>query len=274
MPVKDMTGKADARIFYMAYTKKPEGEPGSRPLTFCFNGGPGTSSVFVHLGLFGPQRVLMNDDGLGAPEPVKLVENEFSPLDMTDIVCIDPVSTGFSRADNAKEAGMFHGLDEDTSSVGDFIKAYVTKFNRGASPTYIAGESYGTTRAASLSKYVQDKGGVKLAGIMLISAVLHRQNSTFDPGNDMPFTLFFPTYTASAFHHNKLDKALSKDIHTLIAESEKFANGPYADALRKGNTLTEAERDSMAKACRQVHGPIGGLCPQVRPAHRCRQVPQ
>ena len=126
---------------------------------------------------------------------------------MSDIVCIDPVSTGFSRSDNAKEASLFHGLDEDTSSVGDFIKSYVTKFKRGDSPTYIAGESYGTTRAASLSKYVQDKGGVKLAGIILISSVLHRMNSTFDPGNDMAYTLFFPTYTASAYHHKKLDNA-------------------------------------------------------------------
>ncbi len=247
LPVTDLTGKAKAKIFYVAYTKRADGQPATRPLTFCFNGGPGTSSVFVHLGLFGPRRVLMDDDGLTAPVPVKLIDNEFSLLDVTDLVFIDPVSTGFSRADDAKDANLFHGLEEDTSSVGDFIKAYVTKYQRGASPVYIAGESYGTTRAASLSSFVQAKGGVKLAGIVLISAVLNFQASRFEPGNDLPYSLFLPTYTASAWHHNKLDKALGSDLPAILKEAEQFANGPYALALGKGNLLGEAERLAMAK---------------------------
>jgi carboxypeptidase C (cathepsin A) len=247
LPVKDMTGKASAEIFFTSYTKKTDAPLDKRPLTFCFNGGPGTSSVFVHLGLFGPRRVLMNEDGLGAPEPVKLVENEFSLLDLTDLVFIDPVSTGFSRSADPKDAKLFHGLEEDTSSVGDFIKAYVAKHGRGASPTYIAGESYGTTRAASLSSYVQSKGGVNLYGIMLISAVLNFQASRFETGNDLPYVLFLPTYTASAWHHKKLDKALGNDLAGILQEAEAFANGPYLQALQKGNLLNDGERLAMAK---------------------------
>jgi len=173
---------------------------------------------------------------------------------LADLVFIDPVSTGFSSADNAQEASLFHGLDEDTSSVGDFIKAYVAKHGREASPTYIAGESYGTTRAASLSSYVQSKGGVKLTGIMLISAVLNFQASRFEPGNDLPFALFLPTYTASAWHHNKLDKSLGKDLPAILQQAEDFANGPYTVALQKGNLLTDEERSVMAKQVAKYAG--------------------
>src|SRR6202041_2114246 len=141
-------------------------------LTFCFNGGPGSASLWVHLGLFGPRRVLIDEEGKSLPLPAKLVDNEWSVLDLTDLVFIDPVSTGFSRSDDPNDAKLFHGLEEDTQSVGEFIRSYVAKYDRGASPTFIAGESYGTTRAASLSSYLQGKGGVNLAGIILISTVL------------------------------------------------------------------------------------------------------
>jgi carboxypeptidase C (cathepsin A) len=254
LPAKDLTGKAKANIFFTAYTRQTDAQPESRPLTFCFNGGPGTSSVFVHLGLFGPRRVLMNDDGLGAPQPVKVIENEFSMLDLTDLVFIDPVSTGFSRADDPKDAKLFHGLEEDTQSIGDFIKAYVSKHSREASPTYIAGESYGTTRAASLSSYVQRNGGVNLSGITLISAVLNFQASRFEVGNDLPYILFLPTYTASAWHHNKLDRALGSDLTTILQEAEQFANGPYTQALHKGNQLSDDERRAMAKQVAKYTG--------------------
>ena len=254
LPVKDMTGKAKANIYFTAYTRKTDAKLANRPLTFCFNGGPGTSSVFVHLGLFGPQRVLMDDDGLGAPQPVKMVENEYSILDLSDIVCIDPVSTGFSRSDDPKEAKMFHGLEEDTSSVGDFIKAYVTKYDRSKSPTYIAGESYGTTRSASLSSYVQSKGGVNLAGIMLISSVLNFQTLNPSAGNDLPYVTFFPTFTASAWHHKKLSKDLGNDLVKILDESEKFANGDYLVALQAGNQLSDNERSAMAKRVAKYSG--------------------
>jgi carboxypeptidase C (cathepsin A) len=247
LPGLDKTGKAKANIFYMAYTRKTGESPATRKLTFCFNGGPGSASAYVHLGFFGPRRVLMNDDGLGAPSPVQLVENETSILDVTDLVFIDPVSTGLSRAENPSEAGLFHGLEEDTQSVGDFIRDYVAKTDRKASPVYVAGESYGTTRAASLASYLQAKGGVKLAGIMLISAVLDFQTIRFGVGNDLPYSLFLPTYTATAFHHGKLDKKWAPDLATAVREAQKFANGSYQEILHKGNLLTDYERLAAAK---------------------------
>jgi carboxypeptidase C (cathepsin A) len=250
LPVKDMTGKAQGKIFFIAYTRKTDLKPASRPLTFSFNGGPGSSSSYVHMGAFGPRRVLIDDDGKSIPTPYRLVENDCSLLDVTDLVFIDPVSTGFSRSDDAKDAKLFHGLEEDTQSVGEFIRSYVAKYNRQESPTFIAGESYGTTRAASLSSYLQDHGGVKLAGIMLISTVLDFQTISFGANNDLPNVLYLPTYTAAALHHKKL----AGDPAVLLAESEKFANGPYAEALRKGKELSDDDRKSIAKTLARFSG--------------------
>ncbi len=254
LPSVDKTGKAKANIFYVAYMRKTGESPSSRRLTFCFNGGPGTASAYVHLGFFGPRRVLINDDGLSAPSPIQMVDNDCSMLDVTDLVFIDPVSTGLSRPENAKDAELFHGLEEDTQSVGDFIRDYVAKFDRKESPVYIAGESYGTTRASSLSSYVQGKGGVKLAGIVLISAVLDFQTIRFGTGNDLPYALFLPTYTASAFHHGKLDKKWATDLQTAIRESQKYADGPYLEVLHKGNLLTDYEREAAAKQIAMLTG--------------------
>jgi carboxypeptidase C (cathepsin A) len=250
----DKTGKAKANIFYVAYTRKTGESLSTRRLTFCFNGGPGSASAYVHLGFFGPRRILFNDDGLAAQRPVQLVENDCSILDVTDLVIIDPVSTGFSRADVSSEATLFHGLEEDTQSVGEFIRDYVAKYERKESPTYIAGESYGTTRAASLSSYLQGRGGVKLAGIVLISAVLDFQTILFGPGNELPYPLFLPTYTATAFHHGKLDKKWATDLTTALRESQRYADGPYLEVLHKGNLLSDYERQAAAKQIAMLTG--------------------
>lgn len=254
LPVTDKTGKAKANIFYVAYTRKTGESLTTRPLTFCFNGGPGSASAYVHLGFFGPKRVLMNNDGLSAPSPTQLVENDCSILDVTDLVFIDPVSTGLSRAENEADAKLFHGLEEDTSSVGDFIRDFVSKNERKESPVYVAGESYGTTRAASLSSYLQSKGGVKLAGIMLISAVLDFQTILFGAGNDLPYSLFLPTYTATAYYHGKLDKKWATDLPTVLKEAQKYADGPYVEVLHKGNLLSEYERRAAAKQIAALTG--------------------
>ncbi|AMV25213.1 Serine carboxypeptidase [Gemmata sp. SH-PL17] len=247
LPGTDKTGKAKANIFYMAYTRKSGDAPSARPLTFCFNGGPGSASSYVHLGFFGPRRVLINNDGLSAPSPAELVDNECSLLDVTDLVFIDPVSTGLSRAEVPGDAKLFHGLEEDTQSVGDFIRDYAAKFGRQGSPVYVAGESYGTTRAASLSAYLQNRGGVKVAGIVLISTVLDFQTIRFGGANELPYALFLPTYTATAFHHGKLDKKWAVDLPTALRESQKYAAGAYLEVLHKGALLTEFERQAAAK---------------------------
>lgn len=254
LQVTDRTGKAKANIFYMAYTRKTGESMANRPLTFCFNGGPGSASAYVHLGFFGPKRVLINNDGLSAPSPVQLVENDSSILDVTDLVMIDPVSTGLSRAENDADAKLFHGLEEDTSSVGDFIREYVAKNERKDSPVYVAGESYGTTRAAALSTYIQNKGGVKLAGIMLISAVLDFQTILFGSGNDLPYSLFLPTYTATAYFHGKLDKKWATDLPTALKEAQKYADGPYVELLHKGHSLSEYEKQAAAKQIATLTG--------------------
>ena len=260
LPVKDLTGKATAKINFTAYVRKMEGLPGSRPITFAFGGGPGSSSQSLHIGLFGPRRLLIDEDGKTLPLPPKLVENDTSVLDVTDLVIIEPVSVGFSRADDPNDAKLFHGLEEDTHAVGAFIRAYMTKYERGASPTYIAGLSYGTTRAASLARYLQTKGGVKLAGVVLLSVVLDFQTIEFGPGNDMPYSLYLPTYTAAAFHHNKLDKSWAGDLATALEESSQFARGPYTRALNKGNQpQSDEERRSIAKSLAKFMGSVGGF---------------
>ncbi len=204
LPLKDESGKRTASMFFVAYTRKGAEDPSRRPVTFCFNGGPGSSSVWLHLGAFGPKRVLMSDEGEALPPPARLVENEWSILDLTDLVFIDPVSTGYSRAAEPKDAKAFHGFQEDLQSVGDFIRLYTTRFERWASPKYLAGESYGTTRAAALSGYLQDQLGMRLNGVMLVSVVLNFQTLEFDEGNDLPYSLFLPGYAATAWYHKKL----------------------------------------------------------------------
>ncbi len=253
MPIKDDDGKTTANIFYIAYRKKGV-EPEHRPITFCFNGGPGSSSVWLHMGAFGPRRVLLTDEGEAPEPPAKLVENEFSLLDLTDLVFIDPVSTGYSRAAEPKEAKQFHGYQEDVQSVGEFIRLYATRNDRWKSPKYVAGESYGTTRAAALAGHLQDHVGMRVNGILLISAVLNFETLSAVEGNDLPFALFLPTYAATAHYHKKLGKDAPSDLHKLLDESQKFAEGEYTLALMKGNRLGDDDRRSVARTMARLMG--------------------
>ena len=152
--------KAKASLFYVAYTLLDNSLPEKRPITFSFNGGPGSSSVWMHLGFLGPKRVLMDDEGMPLPPPYKLVENDYTILDKTDLVFIDPVSTGFSRPVPGEKAADFHNIKKDVESVGDFIQRFTTRQKRWASPKFIIGESYGTTRAAGLAGYLQERHGL------------------------------------------------------------------------------------------------------------------
>lgn len=233
--------KAKASIFYIAYTKDDAGEIGSRPLTFSFNGGPGSSSVWLHLGLLGPRRVLMDDIGNALQPPYRLVDNEFSLLDKTDLVFIDPVSTGFSRAAAGEKSKQFHHFQKDIELVGEFIRLFTSREKRWTSPKYLIGESYGTTRAAGLAGFLQGRHGMNLNGIMLISSILNFQTARFTVGNDLPFILYLPTYAAIAWYHGRLNETLQADLRQTLAEVEAFAEGEYATALMKGAKLPAAE---------------------------------
>ncbi len=247
-------GTPKASIFYVAYAKDDVGDASQRPLTFSFNGGPGSASVWLHLGLFGPRRVQMGDAGALLPPPYKLVDNDASLLDISDLVFIDPVSTGYSRAVPGEAPKQFHGVEEDVESVADFIRLYTTRNKRWSSPKFLAGESYGTTRAAGLSGYLQQRYGMYLNGIVLISAILNFETAEFDTGNDFPYILYLPTYTAIAWYHKKLSPDLQGDLQKAIEESRKFAVGEYADALMAGDALPAPRRSEITQKLARLTG--------------------
>ncbi|HSI65075.1 MAG TPA: peptidase S10 [Candidatus Saccharimonadia bacterium] len=252
LPLKDAEGKTTAEIFYVSYTKDGLNDLSQRPVTFSFNGGPGSSSVWMHLGLLGPRRVKLQDDGSAVPPPYHLVDNEYSLLDETDLVFIDPVGTGYSRATKPDEAKTFFGVAEDARSVAEFIRLYVTQNTRWESPKFLIGESYGTTRAAALSGELAQKHRMNLNGIMLVSTVLNFQTIWGGEGNDLPHVLYLPSYTAAAWHHRKLAPDLQKlTIQEVLKQAETFAMGEYLQALMLGSSLPVEQRkavvDKMAR---------------------------
>ncbi len=255
MVLKKEDGTPTASIFYIAYTKNDVPDVTKRPLTFAFNGGPGASSVWLHMGSLGPKRVLMDPEGNPEPPPYKFVDNEYSLLDQSDLVFIDPVSTGYSRAPTEGEARNFHGFTEDLRSVGEFIRLYTTRNARWTSPKFLAGESYGTTRAAALSGYLQETLGMNLNGIVLMSSVLNFGTILFNPGNDLPYALFLPTYTAAAWYHKKLPKDLqAAGLQKAVEESKRYAAGPYTTALFKGHSISAEERGAVIKNLARLTG--------------------
>ncbi len=247
-------GTPKASIFYVAYTKDDVADTAKRPITFTFNGGPGAASIWLHMGALGPRRVEMGDAGSLLPPPYRLVDNDYSLLDVTDLVFIDPVTTGYSRAVPGEPDKQFHGIQEDIQSVGDFIRLYATRSKRWTSPKFLAGESYGTTRAAGLSGYLQQRYGMYLNGIILISSILNFQTAEFDTGNDLPYILYLPTYTAIAWYHKKLPADLQGDFQKAVAESRNFAAHEYADALMVGDGLPAARRTEIAQKLARLTG--------------------
>jgi carboxypeptidase C (cathepsin A) len=255
MLLKKEDGTPTASIFYIAYTKDDVPDLSKRPLTFAFNGGPGSSSVWLHMGTLGPKRVVMDPEGNPLPPPYSFTDNEYTLLGLTDLVFIDPVSTGYSRAVPDNTARNFHSLKGDLDSVAEFIRLYTTRNERWTSPKFLAGESYGTTRAAALSGYLQDKLGMNLNGIMLLSSVLNFGTILFDQGNDLPYPLFLPTYTAAAWYHNKLPKDLQgAGLQKAVEESKRYAAGPYTAALFKGDSITAEERAAVVKNLARLTG--------------------
>jgi len=252
--------KPRAQVFFVAYTKDGNGAKSAggtpalrkRPITFSFNGGPGSSSVWLHLGVLGPRRVVLTDDGELPPPPFRLTDNQYSILDETDLVFIDPVSTGYSRAVDGQKPKEWHEFRRDIESVGDFIRLYTTRYNRWLSPKFLIGESYGTTRAAGLSGYLQERHGLYLNGLMLISAVLDFTTILFNTNNELPFILFLPGYAATAWYHKKA--GVKQPLKKFLKEAEDFARGEYASALMKGDLLSSEERLNAVKELARFTG--------------------
>lgn len=234
-----------ASIFYVAYFKEDVADKSNRPLIFCFNGGPGSAAVWLHMGIFGPRRVLINEDKTDIP-PYQIVDNEYSILDHADLVFIDPISTGFSRVALGEDVKQFHGVDEDIESIGEFIRQFLTRYERWDSPKLLAGESYGTTRAAGLAGHLHDEQKIYLNGIILISSALNMQTLyDYSKGNDLPYPLYLPTYTATAWYHKKLPQELQADFNKTLNEVKKFALEDYTLALMKGNTISKEEQKKI-----------------------------
>jgi len=255
--IKDEEGKARVSFFFVAYTRLDATNAGERPVTFSFNGGPGSSSVWLHLGVLGPRRVFLKEDGSLPPPPFRLIDNQYSLLNESDLVFIDPVSTGFTRAVPGEDARKYHGVDQDLQSVGDFIRLYTTRYKRWDSPKFLIGESYGTTRAAGLSGYLENRFGMYLNGIALVSSVLDFSTISFNAGNDLPFVLYLPTETAVAWFHKKLPPDLQADRKKALMESEQYALGDYSRALMQGSALSAPDRQRVIKEVARLTGLSG-----------------
>ena len=243
MPIKNREGEVEARMFFTSYVV----DGPRRPLTFSFNGGPGSASVWLHMGAIGPKRVKMNADGTMPAPPYELEDNQATWLTKSDLVFIDPVGTGYSRAARPELGARFFGLQGDIESVGEFIRMYLTRYERWTSPLFLAGESYGTTRASALSGYLIDRG-IAFNGIVLISTIMNFETTNFAAGNDIPYVLYLPSYAATAWYHKKLSSDMqSKPVSKVVAEAEAFASGEYTSALEKGARLTDKERQEAIK---------------------------
>jgi carboxypeptidase C (cathepsin A) len=243
-----------AQFFYVAYTRSDTKDLTKRPLTFCFNGGPGSSSVWLHLGAFGPKRVACNDEPVPV-RPYHLVSNEYSLLDLTDLVFIDPVATGFSKPTSGQDPKQFFGVNEDIESVSQFIRMYTTKNSRWLSPKIIAGESYGTLRAAGVFSFLQENMFMPIDAVVMVSSVLNFQTLDLGnrySGNDLPSILALPSYAATAWYHKKA--AVNQPLTQFLAQVENFASNEYTTALMQGDRLVGEERVAILRKLSEYTG--------------------
>jgi carboxypeptidase C (cathepsin A) len=246
IPIRLDDGKVAARMFYVAYTKDGE-EAKTRPVSFLFNGGPGAASIWLHMGSFAPRKARMADEGFLPPPPYQLVDNEYSLLDVSDLVFVDAIDTGYSRVMAGVDNQQFHGQEGDIRAFGEFINEYLETYDRYPSPKYLIGESYGTIRSAGLSRELQSRHGIELNGIVLVSALLTYQTLQPAPNNDIAWAVQIQTFAATAWYHKRLPADLQqKPIAQVVEEVKAFAFGEYMLALTKGSALTAAERSAMA----------------------------
>ncbi len=243
LPIKRADGQIEAEMFFVAYTLDDQ-NAAQRPLTFAFNGGPGSSSVWLHLGALGPRRVVLQPNGFMPASPYHLKDNEYSLLDKSDLVVVDAISTGWSRARDEAETKKFLGVQGDLDAFGEFIRLYITRYGRWASPLFLFGESYGTTRAAGLAGYLAEHG-ISFNGIVLLSTAMDFQTLEFQKNNDLPYILIVPSYTMIAAYHHKLAPDLMQDLGKTRSEVEQWASTTYAQALAKGDSLSPQERQQV-----------------------------
>jgi len=245
---KDTNPTAEAAMFYVAYFKQGESAH-RRPITFVFNGGPGSSTVWLHMGAFGPRRIITANDTHTPAAPYRLVDNEFSLLDASDLVFIDAPGTGFGRVAGKDKEKAFFGADPDVHAFSEFITQFLSKYGRWNSPKYLFGESYGTPRAANLINVLETQDDADFNGVILLSQILNYDLATgraeLNPSVDLPYQLVLPTYTATAWYHHKLPDN-SQPLDPLLQEVENFALGDYALALNAGSELSPAKRDEIA----------------------------
>jgi carboxypeptidase C (cathepsin A) len=243
LPIKRADGKTEAQMFFVAYTLEGQ-QANKRPLTFAFNGGPGSSSIWLHMGALGPRRVVLQPDGFMPPAPYRLEDNPYALLDKSDLVLVDAIGTGFSRAADAEMFKKFWGVQGDIEAFSEFIRLYITRNQRWTSPLYLLGESYGTTRSAGIAGYLADKG-ISFNGITLLSMVLNFETLISNKTNDQAYVFLVPTFTMIAGYHHKLAPDLAQDMNKAREESQRWASTDYALALDKGDALTPEERQKV-----------------------------
>src|SRR5713226_9980217 len=249
LPIKRGDGKIEAEMFFVAYTLDGQ-DAGKRPLTFAFNGGPGSATIWLHMGALGPRHVVMQPDGFMPPAPYHIADNPSTLLDKSDVVFVDAMSTGFSRDANAELSKKSLGVKGDIEAFSEFIRLYLTRYERWSSPLFLFGESYGTTRAAGIAGNLADQG-ISFNGITLLSTALSFQTLEDTKSNDQPYILLIPSFTMIAGYHKKLAPDLAQDMSKARQESVQWASTEYTQALAKGDGLAGDERqrviDQMAR---------------------------
>src|SRR5580692_2072136 len=264
LPIKREDGKTEAEMFFVAYTLDGQ-DAGKRPLTFAFNGGPGSASVWLHMGAIGPKRVVLQPNGFMPAAPYRVEDNPDTLLDRSDIVMIDAMATGYSRAATAELTKKFLGVKGDIQGFGEFIRLYLSRYERWNSPLFILGESYGTTRAAGIAGYLADHG-ISFNGVTLLSMAVDFQTLEWNKSNDLPYFLMVPTFTMVAGYHHKLSADLTQDMAKTREEVVRWSMNDYALALAKGDALTP---DEHRKIVEQLSHYIG-LRPEVIEEHNLR----
>jgi carboxypeptidase C (cathepsin A) len=252
LPIKRSDGKIEAEMFFVAYTLDGQ-DAAKRPLTFAFNGGPGSATIWLHMGALGPKRVEMKPDGTMPPAPYRITDNQSTLLDKSDIVLIDAIGTGYSRAGSPDLFKKFWGVKGDIQSFSEFIRLYLSRYERWGSPLFLFGESYGTTRAAGISGYLADRG-ISFNGITLLSMALSFQTLEFNSTNDEPYILLVPSFTTIAGYHHKLPPDLAQDMAKARQESEHWAATDYAQALAKGDAITQEDRQKTIEQMARYTG--------------------